>query len=221
MGASINTFKIYTEFVRNKIQIGNSLPIPDFNAIAHQAQMQVFEKDRAIFLATQVTSDFLEVFLEPLVTSVPPTGILNYPSDFEHTASIRSYYVRPGGKSGEISVDPVKNRDWGDIASSQLQQPTQRFPKYTEFSDSYRFLPRDIGTVMIDYFRTPTAPIWGYSMVSGRAVYDPATSTDFDFPEFAVNNVASVFFQLTGMNLREGDLMNFANQFKQETNSQA
>lgn len=219
MSTSINEFKIISETLANKAQIGGSLSIPEFNEFAQRAQMIPFEKDRAIFLATQNTSDFLASFLKNEIVVVPSSGILAYPSDFEHTSSVRSYYVRPNGLSSEISVDPVKNRDWGDINGSQLQNGTKRFPKYSEFKDAYRFLPRNIGTVMIDYFSTPIKPVWAYTIVSGREVYDPILSVDFQWDEFAMNNVLAIFLQMRGMNLREGDLAQWATQFKQESES--
>jgi hypothetical protein len=215
---NINEFKVYTEFLSNKAQIGNSITIPQFNEICQRAQMQVFEKDRAIFIAKKDISGFLKLFLKNIVTSVPPDGILNYPSDYEHTASVRSYYVRMFGQSVEIEVPEVKNKDWGKISSSLLQTPTRRFPKYSELNE-YRFLPRNIGTVMIDYFKTPIAPVWAYTIVNGRPLYDPIASVDFEFDSFAVNSVAACFLSLLGVNLRDGDLENFSNQYKKETNS--
>lgn len=219
MSVNINQFKLFTEYCANKVQIGGTLSPSQFNELANRAQMVVFEKDRAIFIETQNISDYLGLFLKEKITTVPLTGTVVYPDDFEHTASIRSYYVRPEGASTEISVQPVKNYDWGDISSSQVQAPTKRFPKYTEFASEYRFLPFDIGTVMIDYFKTPTPPVWGYVSTSGRPVYDPATSTDFEWDSFAFNNVAAVFLQMIGVNLKDGDIASFAQMFTMETNS--
>lgn len=219
MSTSINSFKLFTEYVANKIQQGNSLTIPQFNELANRAQFVVYEKDRQIFLDTQEVSDYLGLFFKNKTTSIGLDGTVPYPDDFQHTASIRAYYVRPDLKSSEITVEPVKNYDWGDISSSQLQAPTKRFPKYSEFRDEFRFLPKDLGTVMIDYFATPVVPVWGYTIVSGRPVYDSTSSTDFSWDEFALNNVASVFLQMVGCNLKDGDLAGFSQMFKQETNS--
>lgn len=219
MSVSIDYFKTASETMCNKAQIGGTLSPIQFNQYADLSQLIPFEKDRQIFIATQNISDYLSTFLKPIVTSVPGNGILPFPSDYEHTASVRSYYVRPNLESGEIAVDPVKNRDWGDISSSQLQTGTKRFPKYSEFSGEYRFLPRDIGIVMIDYFKTPTKPVWGYTIVSGRDVYDPTISTDFEWDSFMLNNILANFVQLRAMNLREQDLLNYANIIKEESKS--
>lgn len=219
MAVSIDKFKQFVEFVSNKVQVGNSVTITQFNELANRAQMQLFEKDRQIFLTNQETSDYLELFLKSIVVSVPPSGNVPYPADFQHTASMRAYYYRPDGKSVEVPVDPVKNRDWGQIYASQLNPGTKRFPKYTEFRKEYRVLPKDIGIIMIDYFKTPIPPVWNYTVASGRPVYDPTGSVDFEWDEFAFNNVAAMYLSLIGINLKDGDLLSFSEMYKKETSS--
>ena len=219
MPTNINEFKLFTEFVSNKVQVGGTVSPSQFNELAHRAQLAVFEKDRKIFLMTENASDYLQFFLKNITLTVPLTGNLTYPSDFQHTASVRSYYVRPDGNSVEIPVAEVKNPNWGEIYISQLQKPSLRFPKYSEFNDHFKLLPVTIGTVMIDYFKMPIAPVWGYTTVSGRPVYDPSSSTDFEWGAFAFNNVASYYLQLIGVNLKDVELSSFAGLYSKETNS--
>lgn len=191
MAVNINEFKVFVEFVANKVQVGNSVTIAQFNELAHRAQMEVFEQGRQRFLETEEMSDFMSFFLKNIITSVPVTGLLPYPSDWQHTASVRSYFIPPGEPGIEIKVQEVKNSDYGAVIQSQLQTPTKEYPKYSEFSDALRFLPRNIGLVMIDYFREPVRPIWGYVTTSGRPVYDAATSTNFEWDETYMNGVAA------------------------------
>lgn len=220
MPTSIETFRLFTEYVSNKSQSGNTVPVSKLNMLAHRAQMHVFEKDFQTFLQTGIVSEYLSFFLKNQTVTVPPTtGYLTYPSDFEHIASLRAYYVRPDGESTEIPVEEVKNESWGAISTSQLQKPTKRFPKFSEFSDGIRFLPRDIGSVMMDYFKTPREPVWGFTVASGRYVYDPTTSVNFEWDEFSLNNVASVYLSYNGVNLKDGQLIEFAEMYKQQTNS--
>lgn len=218
---SINDFKVYTEnIIANKNQSGNTLTIPEFNILAHRAQMMVFEKDRLIFLKTQESSDFLDCFLKS--TTINPNGLTGfspYPTDFQHTAAVRSYYVRPAGNSVEVKVEEVKNTDWGEIYSSQLQQPTKRFPKYSEFNDKYRFLPKNIGIVMLDYYKLPVAPIWGYTIVNNEPVYSANASTDFEWQNYSMERVANCFIEIFAQNLKDGELANFADNHGKEINS--
>jgi len=219
MPVNINDFKLYTEFLRNKAQAGNTLSISQFNQVCFQACMQKFEMDFQTFLATEEVSEFLKTYFKNIVVSVPLTGEISYPSDFQHLSSMRKYYAPPGKPGRYIQVDEVKNVAWGHIQMSPLQPPTLRFPKYSEFNNVIRLLPRDIGIIEMDYFRIPVQPIWGYSTASSRPVYSPATSTDFEFSEFSTNEIAGIFLNLIGINLKDETLLQWANEYKQSVKS--
>ncbi|MES2395809.1 MAG: hypothetical protein V4549_07390 [Bacteroidota bacterium] len=160
-------------------------------------------------------SDFLSWFLVNAVLNPNiNTGYLPYPADYQHTAGIRSYY---NGK--ERPVELVENKAWGEVIASELMAPSKIFPKYTEFANEYRFLPRDIGIVMLDYWREPVKPIWNYSIVNNREVYNPTGSVDFEWAPAFLNSVAAVYLQLIGCNIKDKELSAFANQYSQESNS--
>lgn len=216
---NINDFKLYTEYLSNKVQVGNTLTIPQFNQLCFQSVMQVFEKDYQTFLMTEELSEFLRIYLNNQVSSVPATGILPYPADYQHIISIRKYYVNAKGVGKMLQVEEIKNVEWGFIQMSSLREPTLRFPKYNEFDGVIRFLPMNLGIIEIDYIKTPDQPVWGYTMVSGRPVYDPLTSTNFEFQAYSTNIVAGVFLSLIGVNLKDSELERFAQQYKEETNS--
>ena len=220
MAANINDFRNFTEFVSNKAQVGNSLTVTQFNDVAHRAQMQVFEKDRAIFIAKEICSDYLKTFLITTVKNGPfAAGEIPMPDNLEHITSVRSYHIKSDGLGMEVPVQEVKNKYWGEVTSSSLFSATSRFPKYTEFNGHLRVLPINTNNITIDYFRTPIKPIWAYTTVNGRPVYDSSSSTNFEWEDFALNNVAAYFLQMVGVNLKDGELLNFTQQYKQETNS--
>jgi len=219
MAVNINTFKIFTEFVANKSQQGNSVTISQFNLVSNQAQMVIFEKDYQTFVKTGEISEYLQTFIKTINTSVPVTGTYSLPSDYQHMSAIRHYYIPVDGPGGMIPVNGVDVEEWGLAQISKLMKPSARFPKYNESANTLRFLPRNIGLIEMDYFKTPVAPVWGYTTVSNRPVYNPLTSTDFEWDEFALNTVSAAYLAIIGCNLREQELGAFANQFKAETNS--
>jgi len=219
MPTNVDTFKKFTEFVANKVQSGGSISSDQFNLVAHRAQMQLFEKDYGTFLQSGQISEFLNTFLVNYVTNVPPTtGAIAYPSDYEHLASMRRYYVKPTG-SQEIPIEEVKDISWGEIYRSQLLTPTLQFPKFNAFATEFRFLPKNVGIVMVDYFKTPVAPVWGYTIVNNAQAYDSSTSTDFEWDEYALNNVAAIYLSLVGVNIKDMELSQFAEMYKAQTNS--
>lgn len=218
MSVNVNSFKGFVEFVSNKVQSGNAVSPSQFNEVADRSQMQLFEKDYETFIQTKNVSDFLKTFLKNKTTTVPLTGELSNPSDLQHIASIRSYYVKETG-GVEVPVEEVRNESWGAISTSELLPATKRFPKYSKFGAVIRFAPKNVGIIMLDYFKKPTAPVWGYTTANSRPVYDPNTSTNFEWDEFAINNVAAIYLSLIGVNLKDNELAVFAQQYKQETNS--
>jgi len=220
MAVNIDEFKRYVEFVSNKVQSGNSVTPSQFNELAHRAQMQVFEKDRTVFVAEQIASDYLKNFLKRKTFTGPfLAGEFSLPLDFEHTNSMRSYRIRKDGKTNEREIIEVKNADWGEILGSSLFEANTVFAKFSQFKNIMRVVPKDLSTVTLEYFATPARPLWAFTTINGRPVYDAANSVDFEWDEFAMNNVAAYYLALIGVNLKDAELSQFTQQYKQETNS--
>ncbi len=227
MAVNVNSFKNFVEYVANKNQQGNSVTPSQFSLIANRAQMVKFEADRNVFIETKELTKYLTFFLKNIVKQVPLSGNLIYPADWQHTVSVRSYFVRKKwnpvtGKyeatSVEVEVKESKDKSWGNVQISSLLKPIPRFPKYLEFAEEYRFLPKNIGTVYIDYLKTPIAPVWGFTILpNGRTQYDPAISVDFEFEDFSTNEVAAIYLSLIGVNLKDSELSAFSQAFKQES----
>jgi len=220
MPVSINYFKSFVEALANKNQSGNSVTVAQFNTLANQAQLSQFEFDRNVYINTGEITKYLTFFMKNVVKQVPPaTGFLPYPNDWEHTIALRSYFIRPDSKSIEVEIAEAKDKSWGEIQASSLLSSNKRFPKFMEFSNEYRFLPKDIGTVYLDYLKTPTAPEWKYTTVNNRPVYDPVNSVDFDWEDFSLNQIACNYLKLIGINLQMPELNAFATQFKAESSA--
>lgn len=219
MPVNINTFKLFVDFVANKAQVGGMVQPSQFNDLANRAQMQLYEKDFETFLQSEQISNFLRTFLKNKIASVPTDGVYETPADEQHISAIRHYYVRENGKGFNIEVKKTKNVAWTDVQSPGLHEATLRFPKYEEFGTVLKFMPRNIGLIEIDYFRLPVKPVWNFITISGRPVYNAPTSTDFEWNEFSMNSVAANYLALIGVNLKDRELTQFAEMYKQQTNS--
>lgn len=213
---NINEFKVYCEnIIANKTQSGNTITPVQFNIAAHRAQMMVFEKDRLMFLKTGESSDYIDWFLKTVTISPnQKTGYADYPKEYQHTAGVRSYY-----NGGERKVELVTNSAWGEIQQSVLEGPSLLYPKYTEFSGEYRFLPRNIGIVMLDYWKEPQKPFWAYTVVNNVAVYDPVNSVDFEWAQFALEMVADVYIGIIAQNIKDSQLAAYVDNQKKQNNS--
>jgi hypothetical protein len=99
----------------------------------------------------------------------------------------------------------VANRLTGGIA-----KPTLRYPVCSFRDETIQFYPTNLGTALLSYLRFPQTPVWGYTMVSGRPVYDPATSVNIEFNPQELPAIAMKMLSLLGINLREQELQGYA-----------
>lgn len=217
MPKNINEFKTFVEFVSNKVQSGNSVTIPQFNEVAMRAQMQVFKRDYDIFWDTKVISDFLLVFLKNTSLTINAIGEANLPSDYQHTATLRSYFIPTEGNPFEVEIKEELNADWGKLQASQLFVSNFRWPKCSYIGTKVRFLPRTLGIAQLDYFRLPLQPIWNYTVVAGEAVYSASGSVNFEWDDDYTNQVAAAYLALIGCNLKDTELAQFSELYKQQT----
>ena len=212
---NINEGFTFLNFISNKNQSGTVTP-SQFNQLADRAQMEFFEKDYAQWQLTQDITDALSVFLKSLATSVPTDGRLIYPSDYLHTSSMRHYFVFNNGGGKEVSVEEVDNLEFGQRTQSEIVIPTLRHPIYTDYADYMQFEPKNIGLITMDYFRQPTSPVWGFTLVNNRPVYNAATSTDWELPNETHSELVAIMASYLGINLRENDLIQYAELQKKE-----
>lgn len=206
----------FVNFVSNKVQSGGTITSSNFNLLAQRAQIQAIENDFSIFLKTKSVSEFLASFIKSTSLIVSSNGRANYPSDFSHVVDMKYYYVRPDNSGVFIPIMEIENEQFSSIESSQLNKPSKRFPKYAEFSSYFELLPRNLSLVTLDYIRVPQAPIWAYTIQNNVQVYDPSSSVQFEAPDFAMNRIIAIILSLVGINIRETELVQYSQLYKQE-----
>ena len=215
MGVNINTFKVFVEFVSNKVQSGETVTTDQFNILCNQAQLAIFSRDYQTFVQTGVITNFFQTFLTTnYVGQVnQQTGILPYPDDLQYVSAVGHYY-----KQKQYDCELIDNTDFRKISPpNSLNYPTLRHVKYEQQGSGLRFAPANVGIVYIDYFHKPKQPTWAYTIVNNQQVYNPTTSVDFEWDEFSLNQVAAVYLQFIGINLKDSDVSNFALAFTQES----
>jgi hypothetical protein len=147
---------------------------------------------------------------------VSPSGYANYPADYLHGMDMKSYYVRNNGQGIFVPVRESTQKDFGTVEASLLLLPTARFPKYSEYSDHIEFLPRNLGTARFSYFSRPAKPIWAYTTLNNRPVYDPVNSVQFEESEYSMNRIIPEILSYYGVNLSAAQLTQMSETYKQE-----
>lgn len=212
---NINEVRQWVDFVANKTQSG-VIKTSQFNLAAQNSQLEFFNKQFRIFQTTKEVTDALRVWLTPVPLSPSPTtGMCNYPDDYmRFNAVYRQYFEDNEAKLYEVTE--VNNDEIGNMMMSQIIQPTLKYPRVSRYDTYMQFYPKKIGAIQLNYFRRPANPVWGFTVVSGRQVYDPTTSVDLEvLPEFD-NEICMMILSYIGINLREDQLIQFAEMLKKQ-----
>jgi len=129
-------------------------------------------------------------------------------------------------KDESYEAEKVTNSKISMLANSLLTAPTKTFPAYSLNSDSITVLPKTInnpGQIFSQYIRYPKDPKWTYStLASGEPVFDQSQSDyqDFELPIDDEVNLVTKILQYSGMQIREAQVVQFANLEEQKDNQQ-
>lgn len=212
---NVDYFRQYVNFLANKNVEGFTQTTQQFNTTAMAAQLVPMSRDYETFVQTGLVSQYLQTFLTTNHVFNPTTynQIIPYPADFQYVSSVGNLY---GGTQNDATlVDNVKWREM--FRPNSLNYPTLRDPKYQQIGAGIVVAPFNWGVGYLDYFHTPVQPVWGYTVVNNRQVYEPTTSVNFEWDMFAINMIASIFLSMIGINLQDGAIAQWSEQFKAET----
>lgn len=225
-GININDFKVYTEFLAKKSGKGDYATPSQFNIIVNQALMQfidTYSGDKSLDAMDNLrlireTRRFLvdsnyEIGIPDGTTVVDVNNSIC--PEYMHWKSLRSYYVVmensvPVVKEYNIDVVSGDNRELGLRLVSQVNTPTKKFPVAQLKSGKFKIFPKGIQYVVMDYTRKPLTANWNSTSVNGRPVYDAVGSVDIELPIECQNELAMMYLSYLGINMRDGELINYA-----------
>ena len=129
-------------------------------------------------------------------------------------------------KPENYEVEKVTNSKISMLANSILTAPTKTFPAYSLNPDSVTVLPKTInnaGQIFSQYIRYPKDPKWTYNtLTGGQPVFDQSQSDyqDFELPIDDEVRLVTKILQYSGMQIRETEVVQFANLEEQKDNQQ-
>ena len=113
-----------------------------------------------------------------------------------------------------VTIVPERNR-WA-VLDSSLRKPTVRYPIALFLAnDVIKFYPEDLKAAHLTYIRYPLTARWGYNIVSGVPVYDPATSQNVELPEICADELAVSILDRLGITIREPQLIDWSRYIKE------
>lgn len=217
----INVNEVYTtvQDLANKEQKGFIQP-SRFNRLASQAVSHIFNRKFKGYQSTQEISDDLRPFIKLLELDVAVDGYVNYPEDYVNLSSIR--YVKVTQSDGQvvkspIEIEPKDDNELGYILNSRIVMPTKDFPVAFFYDNGIRVFPNDLQRVELTYLRQPTTPLWAFTTVNNRPVYNADDSVDFEFGYSMFSEVVVEILSYIGVTLREAEVTQYAQVKSQES----
>lgn len=211
----INDVKNFFDYLSNKVQSGG-IQISRFNLSLDRAQMQYFEMEFKRFMDTQRLTDAIKPFLTSIPQTVDANGQLQYPFDYIHWASARNYIIPTSGGATENRITELTNDEIGDVLQSSIVNPTLKYPVMTFYDTYMQFYPKNIGYIKFDYLKRPNVPVWAYTTVNNRPVYDAANSVQLQWGDQSLNEIMYMACAYLGINLSKQDFFQYSQVLKQE-----
>lgn len=241
---NINKFKIFVDFIAKKATSGNNPTIVQFNIAVERAFVEdimmsygnpaEYQTGRPIprmaWQQTQKITDDLRFLLTRKEFHLTAAGKLTVPDgttkdintqtapNYLHVSSLRfNHIISKNGafESKEVNINIMRDSEIGSVLSSNINNPTTRFPVCAFYDTYIQFYPKTLQKVIFTYLRTPTIPVWAYTLDSnGRPVYDASNSVDIESPDVTQNRIAVKVLSYLGVSIREPQLIQYAEQQK-------
>jgi hypothetical protein len=214
----------------NKNQNGYLTP-SEFNLIINQAQIsyqdyllgefQQYQYGRPQARINYSQNENIRQRLSPLITEATLTingtsGEAAYPADYVQADAVRT-----------STFDRVRYVQQDSLYSyyNSTIDPVATNPIYLLEPTGLQFYPKTLGTAVLTYVKDAPEIIWGYTLVSGRPTYNPATYNPSTVPTGSQQpvwdnvdllEIIARALKLIGVNLQAGQVEQYANQVTQQ-----
>lgn len=220
----------FAQYCSNKSQSGYLSP-KDFNLSLPRAYSEWVTKnyedskqsDEVGYERNQKVTDDLSFLKVPeYIVQLDSRGVFQKPDNYLHMnyMSFNRAYSNDGETESEIiGVDIVRDNELPKFSGSHIYRKSLKRRKYvmaTIGEDEIRIYPNDIQRVNFSYLRKPVDPVWVFTLQNGRPVYDQANSVDLEAPDESVNEIVMMALSYLGINLREPELVQYAEMMKEQ-----
>jgi hypothetical protein len=211
----------FIDFIAKKSNAGGYITPSEKDLLLNRAQIQYFNKlygnqndyryDRPVpkitYAVTEKISNSLSPFLsDPTSLVIDANGQVAIPGDLFQTVAITHLVGGIDHEVTRVEQDRVSNN-----LTSVIEAPDEQYPIYTQLRTKLQFYPKNLATATIIYLKEPADMVWGFTIVSDRYVYNPATSTQPLWKDMDMNEIIYLALSYIGVNLKDPEVSQFAN----------
>lgn len=208
---NVNTVKTTLELLGRKSQTTGYLSATKFNTAADFAQREEYLFQRPRFESGEVSADDFSIAKKEVTVTLNSSGVFPKPSDYLFYDVGRVYsYGRDLDGNAKQQVKPLRflsSAEFAEKKSNRFEAPTKIRPIAVELADSFQVYPPNPFRVELAYLAAPSAPVWAYTIVGGRQVYNSVGSTQFSLPVQLTNNIVWRMARYLGIEVMQPDLI--------------
>jgi hypothetical protein len=163
---------------------------------------------------TRKNTDDLKALKVRLPNRTVTNGIISYPSDYVHLESIVYNYSKTiNGVATSLPrpVEILREPEFASREGNYTKTPTTQNPCGIIRSDGVHVRPITISACDFVYYKFPRTPIFSYIEGDGFITYNASTSVELEWPEDEKIVIMRRCLEYIGVNLREADIVNYAN----------
>ena len=226
MSVSVDTVYQRVLAILNKEQRGYVTP-QEFNLFANQAQMDLFEQyfydinqfGRLHGNDTEF-SDMLNILNEK-INIFEVTAAMTYGAGLHWTSPADLYRIGTLIYNN-IEVERINKNEFLYINASPLLKPTNTRPIFVSSAAGYKvYGTAELTTgVTCNYIKRPAQAVWGYTTVSGAALYNSSTSTDFELHDSEETELVTKILEFASLSIRDLSLYQVGNQMEVQNTQQ-
>ncbi len=196
--------------------------ISELENLCHFGQMAYYSDNKAKYATSQLVKEILSPFKRKynFTPSDTISGYIVVPSDSGYLDLLDIQITYQISNTIVYVGVPVVNEDErADKLRSQIDPVTITSPiAEMDVPRFIRMYPAAGYTGTVTYFVSPTKPVFGYTLISGRVfVYDPLTSTQLQWRDTEIVPVLLKSLSSIEINLSANDVSQFA-QLKTQSN---
>lgn len=225
--------------IGNKVQKGNFKP-ENFNLAMLAVNLQMFKGEYGLpedyqpgrpipkiaYSLTQKIEDDLSPFKRLVSIVLDNDGHALYPADYVHLSTARCRYVlakdnkaqNAAGKAPlkTVEVKIVDDQGYMEALTSEVVPATQEFPVLAFYDTYMQVAPTNMYSIELTYLAYPRTPVWAFTIVNNRPVYDAANSVQIEWKPIKHIDFAMRVCSYLGINIREPELIQYVETMKQK-----
>jgi hypothetical protein len=208
--------KVYDllNFLINKFQGGWYSP-KELDLVVDRAQMSLFNSYYLEYSTSQRLNDAMGPFKRSVTfTNVDtPAGLYTVPVNYMHLLSLHTVVMISGVVPVQNRAVPILNEDEKVFRDNSQIIPVSVIDPYAVIvqNRNIQFYPAVPQAGALYYLSRPAAPVFAYSIISGRVVvYNEGASTQLEWADNDVLSIIVKALNMLGINMGEQDVLQWS-----------